>query len=128
MIATSASVINVEKEQYKKAGFNDFLEKPIDLNKLSGIIKKHMHIEWIYEEKKERENLEPFIIPPLEELNILHELILRGDMLQLSKRAQHIEKLDKKYVPFVRKLKMLADTFQERRIDEMIEDALKKAK
>jgi len=128
MIATSASVINVEKEQYKKAGFNDFLEKPIDLNKLSGIIKKHMHIEWVYEEKKERENLEPFIIPPLEELNILHELILRGDMLQLSKRAQHIEKLDKKYVPFARKLKMLADTFQERRIDEMIEDALKKAK
>lgn len=128
MIATSASIADLEDKQYIKAGFNDFLSKPVDLNKLLGIIKKHLHIEWIYEEKNERENLEPFIIPPVEELNILHELILRGDMLQLSKRAQHIEKLGKKYVPFARRLKSLADTFQERRIDELIEDALKRAK
>ena len=128
MIATSASMADLEDEQYKKAGFDDFLPKPINLEKLAGIIKKQMHIEWVYEEKDEGENLEPFTIPPVEELNILHELILRGDMLQLSKRAQHIEKLGKKYVPFARKLKMLADTFQERRIDSMIEDALKRVK
>jgi PAS domain S-box-containing protein len=128
MIATSASIADLEDEQYKKAGFNDFLSKPIDLEKLSEIIKRHMHIEWVYEKISEEEGLESFTIPPVEELNILHELILRGDMLQLSKRAQHIEKLGKKYVPFARKLKMLADTFQERRIDAMIEDALKRTK
>lgn len=128
IIATSASIADLEDVQYKKAGFNDFLSKPVDLEKLSGIIKKHMHIEWIYEKKSEGVNLEPFIIPPVEELNILHELILRGDMLQLSKRAQYIEKLGKKYVPFARKLKMLADSFQERRIGKLIEDALKRAK
>ncbi len=128
MIATSASIADLEDVQYKKAGFNDYLSKPIDLEKLSGIIKKHMHIEWVYEEKSEGQNIEPFINPPVEELNILHELVLRGDMLQLSKRAQHIEKLGKKYVPFARKLRFLADTFQERLIDAMIEDALKRAK
>lgn len=128
MIAMSASITDVKDEQYKMAGFNDFLSKPIDLGKLSGIIKKHMHIEWIYEEKKEVEISEPFILPPVEELNILHEFILRGDMLQLSKRAQHIESIGKEYIPFARKLKSLADTFQERRIDAMIEDALKRVK
>jgi PAS domain S-box-containing protein len=128
MIATSASIADLEDMQYKKAGFNDYLSKPIDLEKLSGIIKKHMHIEWVYEEKNEGQNIEPFINPPVEELNILHELVLRGDMLQLSKRAQHIEKLGKKYVPFARKLRFLADTFQERLIDAMIEDALKRAR
>ena len=49
IIATSASIADLEDEQHKKAGFNDFLSKPVDLEKLSGIIKKHMHIEWIYE-------------------------------------------------------------------------------
>ncbi|HEX2959921.1 MAG TPA: PAS domain S-box protein [Chitinispirillaceae bacterium] len=124
MIAMSASMTDVNDEQYKNAGFNDFLSKPIDLEKLSDIIKKQMQIEWIYEEKTEEEISEPVILPPVEELNILHELILRGDMLQLSKRAQHIESSGKQYIPFARKLKLLADTFQEHRIEEMIEDAL----
>lgn len=126
MIAMSASITDVNDEQYKKAGFNDFLSKPIDLEKLSDMIKKHMQIEWIYEEKNEAEVSEPIVIPPVEELNILQKFIQRGDMLQLSKRAQHIETLGKQYIPFARKLKLLADTFQERLIDAMIEDALKR--
>lgn len=86
----------------------------------------NMQIEWIYAEKTAVEISEPVIPPPVEELIILHELILRGDMLQLSKRTQHIESLGKQYIPFASKLKLLADTFQERRIEVMIEDALKK--
>ncbi|HEX2959919.1 MAG TPA: PAS domain S-box protein [Chitinispirillaceae bacterium] len=126
MIAMSASITDITEEQYRKAGFDDYLPKPVDLEKLSGIIDKHMQIEWIFEEQTAEEISDTVTLPPIEELTILHEYILRGDMLQLSKRAQHIETSGKQYIPFARKLKLLADTFQERRIEVMIEDALKK--
>lgn len=42
MIAMSASVTDVTDQQYRKAGFNDFLSKPVDLGKLSEMIKKNM--------------------------------------------------------------------------------------
>lgn len=126
MIATSANMGGITDEQCRDAGFSDFLQKPVDLEKLSEIISKNVQIEWIYAEKTDEGILEPVILPPIEELNILHELALRGDMLQLSQRAQHIETLGEQYIPFARTLKLLADTFQERRIETMIEDALKK--
>jgi PAS domain S-box-containing protein len=130
MIAMSASMVDVTDVQYRKAGYNDFLSKPIDLEKLSKMIKNYMQIEWIYGETPAKtaatEISEPVTPPPSEELEILHEYILRGDMRQLSRRAQHIETLGEQYIPFARKLKSLADSFQERRIEVMIEDALKK--
>ncbi|NLG17155.1 MAG: PAS domain S-box protein [Fibrobacter sp.] len=126
MIATSASITNVTDERCREAGFNGFLPKPIDLGKLSDMIKENIQIEWIYEEKYKEKISGPVVLPPVEELKILQQYFLRGDMMQLSKRAQHIGTSGKQYVPFARKLKKLADTFQERRIGALINDALEK--
>lgn len=126
IIAVSASIANITDEQYKTAGFNDLLLKPIDFVKLSDSISKFIQIEWVYETPaKAEEIVEPILPPPPQELQILHQLIKQGDMLQLSDRAQHIETLGKQYIPFARKLKSLAENFEEHQIEKLIEDALK---
>ncbi len=73
------------------------------------------------------EEVEQIIPPPYEELELLHDLVQRGDMSQLTKRAKYIESLGNKYIPFARKLENLADGFQEKAIKVLVEKYWKRA-
>jgi CheY-like chemotaxis protein len=59
--------------------------------------------------------------PSQEEMAILYELALWGDMRAIQKRAAHIETLGEQYAPFARKLRELAQGFEEREILALIE-------
>jgi hypothetical protein len=59
--------------------------------------------------------------PPDDELAILHDLALRGDMRAIRERAAHIETLGEQYVPIARKLRELAKSFEERAILTLVE-------
>ncbi len=123
IIGMSESTYKISMDLYKNAGFNNFLLKPIDFNKFADLLKTYLHLEWTYEKAPEgKPDISKQIIPPpAEELDFLHELILRGDIRQINYRAKHIEKLGAQYIPFARKLSSLAQGFQERAIQIMIE-------
>lgn len=124
IIAISASAFFSNSEECKSAGFNDLLTKPIDWQKLTYLIEKYLHIEWVYEKKLHIE--ETLVPPPSEVLELLHQYVLRGDMFQIGELTKRIEKLGKQYIPFARKLRSLAHGFEEHAIEALINKYLKK--
>ncbi len=124
IIAMSASAYNVTREQCIGYGFDDYISKPIDLDEMVQLMVKHLHIEWTYTKVKDEmtsEITQELVPPPSDELDKLNELILRGDMLRISQEASNIEMLGKKYIPFARKLRTLAQSYQEHAIKQLVE-------
>ena len=88
-------------------------------------------MEWVYEGivnediaegAAEREAMaEPWVPPPPDELAVLFELAMRGDMLGIQEQAAYLEKMDKALTPFANKLHQLAKDFQDRQILAFIE-------
>lgn len=64
------------------------------------------------------------ISPPHQEIEILYNLALLGNMKKIRQRANHIKLLDQKYTPFADKLEELAQGFQEKAIMNLIEQYL----
>jgi len=130
IIATSASVFESDQEKSLIAGFDVFLPKPIEENKLFIILVNRIKVEWIYEKVVEEmlpsdnvaEENAPLIPPPSEELNCLYELALMGKMLKIQEQTRLIiEKGNKKYLPFAQKLQNLALQFEDEQIVALIE-------
>lgn len=57
IVAVTANALVEDRKAIKKAGFDDYLSKPIDYNKLYGVLKKFVQIKEIKEEENiEKEN------------------------------------------------------------------------
>jgi DNA-binding response OmpR family regulator len=134
IIASSASVFATDKHKSLEGGANDFLGKPVQAEELFDILQKYLEIEWIYEEEKQEEistiSLESappslsestsLIAPPPEEIEILFELAMRGNVKGIVERSEHLEKLDKQFVSFAIELRQLAQGYQIKKIKEFI--------
>ncbi len=64
---------------------------------------------------------EEFVPPPLEEMEILFELAISGDMRGLQERAASLETQNETFRPFAHKLYQLAKNFQDRQVLTLIE-------
>ncbi len=134
IIAISASVLDMDQEKSRFLGCDFFLPKPIDETKLLAALQEYLQLEWIYEAVIESNsadlvNIETataqeLVPPPPEEIEILYELAMLGNMKKIRDRAIHLEELDEKYVPIATKLKNLAQGFQEKAILNLIEQYL----
>lgn len=131
IIAMSASIFEKDQVLSKELGYDDFLPKPISWSKLENIIKKYLNLDWIYEETVANDTLNDqsqtlLLSPPASELNALYDLALRGDMRGILNMAIRIDQMGPKYGPFVKKLRNLAERFEERKIIGFLK-ALKRA-
>ncbi|MCK5719017.1 MAG: response regulator, partial [Thiomargarita sp.] len=124
IIAVSASVFDVDQEKCRIGGFNNFLPKPIEADKLFNLIANHLNLEWTYEENNTIETVGKVtgeMIPPSpEELEILFELAMDGDMRGIRKRASFMEQSTEELIPFVQKLQTLAKGFKDEQILDFI--------
>ncbi len=146
IVATSASVFDKDRQQSMLAGCNTFLPKPIEVGKLLKLLETYLELEWIYDKKtvsaaieaiatgqaeakaSEAEGPEakgPLVPPPPEEMEILHDLAMRGNMRRLREQAAYIEQLDKKFIPFARKLDQLARAYEDEQILILVEQYMK---
>ncbi len=124
----------MDQEKSRLLGCDFFLPKPIDETKLLAALQEYLQLEWIYEAVIESNsadlvNIETataqeLVPPPPEEIEILYELAMLGNMKKIRDRAIHLEELDEKYVPIATKLKNLAQGFQEKAILNLIEQYL----
>ncbi|HEY9853907.1 MAG TPA: AAA family ATPase [Leptolyngbyaceae cyanobacterium] len=133
-IAISASVFDFDRQQSIQVGCNDFLPKPIREDDLLEKLQQHLKLEWIYEEigepLKEKSKLEnnsmtslsstDFSIPPAEEVAILIDLAMRGDLRAITKRAMQLEESNPQWRPFTSHLRQLAKEFKGRQILEFL--------
>jgi PAS domain S-box-containing protein len=79
--------------------------------------------------KKDKNNFQKTIIlPPKEEIEILYELALLGNIKKIKERADYLSKLDENYLLFSNQLKDLAKNFEEKAILALIEKYLSQQK
>lgn len=59
--------------------------------------------------------------PPIEHLSILHDLVMKGDITGITEYTALIEKIDKKFNPFVNKINLFAETYQINKLRQYLE-------
>jgi CheY-like chemotaxis protein len=135
VIGISASAFNTTKQKSFKAGCNDFLTKPIHIEKLLGCLKLHLNLEWEYEEPPATDSGEqqldeslPMVFPPAEDLRTLLEFAEISHITGIQQAIEKIKKKNKKFLPFATKIEELVDDFQFKRIIEMIQSYNEKGK
>jgi CheY-like chemotaxis protein len=132
VIAVSASASGSDERSCLDAGANAFLPKPVDERVLLEQIGSLLRIEWIREspvtDAATRASAEPFIIPPREEMKVLHDMALQGSMRDIASRAAYVAELDERYRPFADQLLSLASQFQSEAILTLVEQHLREEK
>ncbi len=119
IIAASASVADSDKGKSIDVGCDKFLPKPIKPYLLLDLLAKRFNLEWIYAE--EMTEPKPILIaPPLEELQLLHQLVEDGQIFAIQDYAKRLEKQDEAYEPFARQLHKLAKRFDMEHIEAFI--------
>ncbi len=129
IIVVSANVLDTDQQKSKLVGCQGFLSKPVDEQQLLELLGEYLQLEWIYEEDSQQTIAtaridQPLVIPPPEEMEVLYELAMLGSMRKIRQRATYLEELNTKYIPFAKKLKDLAQGFQEQKILELVEKYL----
>ncbi|MCP4941480.1 MAG: response regulator [Planctomycetaceae bacterium] len=134
ILAVSASVLAMDQTESQRIGCDGFVTKPVDADQLLTCLERRLHVTWIYEDfpLEPEETAQPgsetdLIPPPMEELEILYELAMFGNMDLIRERTRHLEELDWKYRPFAKRLHELAAALEDERIVAFIEQYMERA-
>ncbi|RKZ52428.1 MAG: hypothetical protein DRR08_28300 [Candidatus Parabeggiatoa sp. nov. 2] len=132
IIAVSASVFDMDKVKSQIAGFDAFLPKPVEAEKLFELMTKLMELAYVYETRNEASRPAanearptPMVPPPQEELEVLYELAMLGKMLRIEEWATRLETLEAQYIPFARKVRALAGAIDDEQIVTLVQQYLK---
>ena len=146
IIATSASVFDYSQEQSREAGCDDFIPKPVWPKHLLEQLGVYLGLEWVYDDwgleqaavgvaERDSEGVKSnehalnsetpiptpkLIAPPPEDIAILLDLAMRGNIRGIDEQAARLEQLDDQFVPFASELRQLAQDFQIKQIREFL--------
>ncbi len=131
IIAASASVFEHHRQESITAGCNEFINKPVRLEELFNCLQKYFHLTWLYEQPTTTPittatpaTVAPqWIIPPLETVQELHNLAMMGDVNSILEQLEQLEP-QVELLPFVQKLRELAERFDIAKLQEVTAEAL----
>jgi CheY-like chemotaxis protein len=125
IIAMSARASSSDGEKCLAAGMNAFAPKPIDFDKLLAPIASLLRITWTCEQKAavpaSYEGGGPLVVPPPQELEVLHYLARMGNMREIVQWAADLEE---SYRAFADQLRLMAQQYQSKAILELVEQHL----
>jgi hypothetical protein len=134
IIAVSASVIELDQAQSQRVGCDDFLSKPIEVDKVFAVLQKYLKLEWLYEAAvitNLKVDTTPLVaadaanaIPPQAELEVLYELTRLGNMERLQEYALELEQRLPQCHSFISQIYQLASNFDDARIQILLEQYL----
>jgi signal transduction histidine kinase/DNA-binding response OmpR family regulator len=122
VISLSANQTLKPESIINEYNFNAALEKPLQLNELFSVLEKQLALTWIYDTEisnimqDNSDSSTLMLIPELTELTLLYELTQDGDFVALN---EHLAKLID-YPLFVKKIKSLAETYQDKEICQFL--------
>ncbi len=133
IIASSASVFNFDRQQSQKAGCNDFLPKPVQMDELMEQIRQHLNVQWIYEleniQGQPKDALVRFspetIAPPPEELKALYAAAQIGDIDSIEQEANRLMQANSEYHAFTQQILKLVQAMDDEGILKMVQQYLK---
>ena len=129
IIALSANISDVSREEAIQCGCNDFIKKPIDFRQIAVMLEKYLNLEWTEDSDNEISwmNIQEIEIEKLvRELPALHRENLCksaeiGDTKEIINELEIIDELDSRFLPLVSRLKSLAMDFNNDIILEMLQ-------
>jgi PAS domain S-box-containing protein len=125
VIAVSASVADGDASSSLAAGANVFLPKPVSLERLVHHIGTLLQLEWIVVAPpaplaQEHKPEGPLLVPPPDEMEILHVLARQGNMQDILQRAHYLGELDDGFRPFADQLTLLAKGYRSKEILSLV--------
>lgn len=140
IIVSSASVFAADEYKSFSAGADEFIPKPVQADSLFLAIKKQLNLEWRYERagnqpgtsqlagnlnaSSSQTDPSEIVLPPLEDLQKLHDLSRKGLINQLVKQAEDIQSSHPECAGFTKPLLKFAKAFQLKQLREFIETQL----
>ncbi len=127
IIVSSASVFENDRNNSLAAGGDDFLPKPVQLDKLLKLLEQYLGIEWVNNDILKSENSEQQIYKldevyftlPESEIETILDLAMRGNIKNILIVLDKLAK-NEKFIPFVITVRNLANNFQVKKIKELI--------
>jgi signal transduction histidine kinase/CheY-like chemotaxis protein len=126
-IACSASVFDLDRDQAIKAGFHDFLPKPVQVQELLAKLQTHLQLTWIYQSNETSNGKvgnelngtatpadapEEMIIPTVAELGALAEAVQHCRVVAIQAEAERLKQFDPRYSRFADRVLALVDEFE----------------
>ena len=126
IIAASANVFQVDRQQSLEAGCNDFLPKPIQSEDLLAKIKDYLNLSWIDETQEESPTPETLptemVMPPFEQLITLYKSAYVGYTDLVEKEAIRIQQSYPESTIFTNRIIELIQDFETEIIVNLIEE------
>jgi CheY-like chemotaxis protein len=131
IIAVSASVFGHHREECIAAGADDFLPKPLRLERLLDLLCRLLGLEPVREEQGQGRAAQPareparsaaIVFPPADVLAPLLEQARRGNIKHVLEHAGRIEAGDARYRLFAGELRALAEGFQVKKLCQFLEE------
>ncbi|MBD1865554.1 MULTISPECIES: response regulator [Trichocoleus] len=137
VIVSSASVSSMDQQQSLDAGGNDFLVKPVQADDLFQMLRKHLHLTWIYQsidsgsepvtstsELPSNPPSTSFVVPPSQDLEQLLQLAQQGRLKKMVEVAKALEQQNPQYTPLMQHLLELSKGFQVAKLEVVIQQLL----
>jgi signal transduction histidine kinase/DNA-binding NarL/FixJ family response regulator len=128
IIASPASLSQVDMQQTMDAGCSSFFPKPIDFAGLLGELQRHLELQWIYETLLQTaetfavaDNVADWVMPASAELAALYQAAQDGFMADIQQEANRLKQLNPEYVPFANKLLELSQKFDDEAIINLLQ-------
>lgn len=118
IIAVSANATQQEATRCEDAGVDAFLAKPIVRDDLLQLIGKELGLCWVFEHAATVTDAvsDGLVIPPPEEMDLLHQLALEGNIRSIGRRAEYLASMDSRYAAFAAQLRSMASAYQSKAI------------
>lgn len=121
VIVNSASISEQYHQQSLQAGCHAFVPKPIDTHALLNILHDYLPLEWIYDRQETSPaSPETLIAPPPEELSLLLESVMMGDLNGILNKVSELEQQDTNLVPFAKMVRELTNNVELDKLEELV--------
>lgn len=119
IIASPATLSQVNQQEAIAAGCTSFFPKPIEFNGLLSELQRYLELQWIYETSSEEatsvnvHDATDWIIPPAGELAALYQAAQKGFMAEIQREANRLKQADSNYAAFANKVLELSQSFDD---------------
>ncbi|MEG3848598.1 ATP-binding protein [Microcoleus sp. herbarium19] len=132
IIASPATLSQVDIKKSLDAGCNSFFPKPIEFTELLNLLQQHLELQWIYEEMEpdviqitdSKSHEVSMVMPPAEELAALYTAAEGGFISDIHREADRLKQLAPEYIVFANRVLELSQNFDEEAIIRLIEPLL----
>ena len=126
IIAASANVFEVDRQQSLEVGCNDFISKPIAAADLLTKLKQYLNLSWIYEMHEEIQTPEilptEMVMPPFEQVITLYKAAYVGYTDVVDREAIRIKQSYPDATIFANKILEFSEDFETEKIVSLIEE------